>query len=278
MEGGFLDEKGMDAKDRFLLMLIDRVQALETSVALLEAEASTDSMSVIVDVRLSIGDITSAAAAFGGGGGAVGGMDELFGGIMSRLFGGGEIGPNDLPDVQALGEALLAARVDVAEVTLARKNKPRRNKAQEENGGGGGGDMSFQSSMQQMFDAGAPSKFLLTVRLHAPVFARQSAMAIQAAWDAMIAATTASVNKRYSLVGDWVPTSTSAKARAFAADGGGHEFSRWTCDAAPPPVSTPSAEPVPAPAPHANAPPRAAAVPMIETMLGLMAASMSSMM
>ena len=53
-DASLLDYASMDAKDRFVLMLLDRVQALEGCVATLEQEAYADSLSVTIDVPLDL--------------------------------------------------------------------------------------------------------------------------------------------------------------------------------------------------------------------------------
>ena len=56
------DEQGTSARDRFLLMLIDRVQAVEGAVASLEAGASTESMSVRLDFGSIVGRVFGGSA------------------------------------------------------------------------------------------------------------------------------------------------------------------------------------------------------------------------
>ncbi len=47
----FVDKKAMTAHERFTLMLLERVQALEESIAMLETECTTDELRAVVQVQ-----------------------------------------------------------------------------------------------------------------------------------------------------------------------------------------------------------------------------------
>ena len=250
----FIDEAGMDVKDRFMLMLIERVQALETAVAALEAADSTDSLSVIVEnAGPTLGNLfpaQNAPANFGVGAG-IGGLDDILGHV-SRLFrgdgdgdgdGGGENGENDEnggaekgPDARAIGEALLArGLVDVAEVTLAWKNRAKPSPYPSPRLGQDPFHM-IASSVDHLL---ASKRFLLTVRLRSPAPVRRAVEAIIAAWGsdaagvAVAGSRLAGSRHKYVLRGDWRRTTTFAEALAF----GESDVTRrsWSPPSAPPP-------------------------------------------
>jgi hypothetical protein len=89
----FLDASAMTAQERFMLMLIERVQALEGTVAMLERECTADVLRAVIRPRgglvRSLMDVTQ-------------GRDGMDGAAIAAAF----------------GEALRSDGVDVAEVTV----------------------------------------------------------------------------------------------------------------------------------------------------------------
>ena len=261
----------MDVKDRFMLMLIERVQALETAVAALEAADSTDSLSVIVEnAGPTLGNLSPAQNApnFGAGAGN-GGLDDIFG-LMSRLFrgdGDGEDGSEKGPDAQAIGEALLARGLDdVAEVTVAWKDRAKPSPPYSSPRLGQDPFPMITSSVEHLLSS---KRFMLTVRLRSPAPVRRAVEAIIAAWgsDAAGVAAASSSRHKYVLRGDWRRTTTFAEALAFGETAADVTRRSWSPPSAPPRGAPPQG------APPQGAPPQEVTFKML---IGMMSAVMSA--
>jgi hypothetical protein len=198
-----LDYTNMDVKDRFVLMLVERVQALEGCVAALEQEASTDSMSVTVEASAPLDVSSILDAMFGGGGGGVG---NPLGGILGRSS------TNWAAHAAAFGRALRSDGVDVSEVIVSRRRRhPGKRRS------------STSPLMESIDSISTTMPTMLTVRLRAPRRVRDvterlvSAMAAMEMRDDVPARCTS----------NWAPT------RACTGIGIKEDATwSWTCDAA----------------------------------------------
>ena len=187
MEVAVFDENGTSPRDRFMLMLMDRVQALETSVSLLEAESMTDSMSIVLDVD-SLSD-------------SINTINSMFGGRAMR--GSSEPPASDWPAFAArFGQAVeRIGGVDVSEVLVEHVRPAKVVRTVNDIMQGGLASMDFSSMMQDILERVSSTRMFMTVRLRS----KQSTAALtRKLFQALDEQRAVKVN------GSWRPTDVSA--------------------------------------------------------------------
>ena len=206
MDAAVFDMDGTSPRDRFMLMLMDRVQALETSLSSLEVDAMTDSMSIWLDVD-SLSDCMNS-------------VQSMFGGSAMR----GSIGSSvhvtsDWTDFAArFGQAIeRIGGVDVSEVLVEHIRPVRTVRTGSATMQGGFASMDFGSMIQDVFDRVSGTKMFLTVRLRSKQYTASLERKLVQALDEQ---------RDVKVNGSWRPTDVSAARLSIrnAVD----EVSTWT--------------------------------------------------
>ena len=214
------DDESATPLERFALMLMERVQALEGSVALLEAEATTDELRVAVEPKtpFDIGALFSLAD-LGNAGGGMGAASRRMAEQM-RQHGGTEADLRAF--AEALGVRLASAGVDVAEVTVVRSHKGPAPKA-----GGGPWEGGLGQMLNQMLGGltdEISSTTNVTVRLRGRHLISAVAARLTACMDGLQAALP--LKQR----GEWRPSRLSSAACGVPCEGNVVSRGAWLRD------------------------------------------------
>lgn len=116
-----IDATNATPLERFSLMLMERVQALESTVALLEHEATTDALRATVTAKGNTSSATPRPTSFFP---AMNWSGSGMADVVHSLLGTAPVADADVREfADALGDRLLAMGIDVAEVVVERNKQ-----------------------------------------------------------------------------------------------------------------------------------------------------------